>query len=91
MIKELKKRITTSILLFLLTIFCIFVHKYFFIIAILITSYFAFDEISTIIVRVRNLNEVAKKNNKTDVIILFFNSLVIKFFQNFFLFCYTFL
>ena len=58
--KKLKKRIITSILLFLLTIFCIFVHKYFFIIAILIISYFAFDEISTIIVRVRNLNEVAK-------------------------------
>jgi len=57
---KLKKRIITSILLFLLTIFCIFVHKYFFIIAILIISYFAFDEISTIIVRVRNLNELVK-------------------------------
>ena len=60
MTKESQKRIITSILLFLLVIFCIFVHKYFFIIAILIISYFAFDEICIIIVRVRNLNELAK-------------------------------
>ena len=60
MTKELKKRIITSILLFLLSIFCIFVNKYFFITAILILSYFAFDEICIIITRVRNLNEPAK-------------------------------
>ena len=58
--KELKKRIITSILLFLFTIFCIFVHKYFFITAILIISYFAFDEICIIIARVRNQKELAK-------------------------------
>ncbi len=60
MTKESQKRIITSILLFLLVIFCIFVHKYFFITAVLIISYFAFDEICIIIVRVRNLNELAK-------------------------------
>ena len=60
MTKESQKRIVTSILLFLLVIFCIFIHKYFFIIAILVISYFAFDEICIIIVRVRNLNELAK-------------------------------
>ncbi|MDP6681329.1 MAG: phosphatidate cytidylyltransferase [Pelagibacteraceae bacterium] len=60
MTKESQKRIITSILLFLLVIFCIFVHKYFFITAILVISYFAFDEICIIIVRVRNLNELAK-------------------------------
>lgn len=43
-----------------MVIFCIFVHKYFFITAILVISYFAFDEICIIIVRVRNLNELAK-------------------------------
>ena len=60
MFEELKKRLITSILLFLTAIFCIFVHKYFFITAVLIISYFAFDEICIIIVRVRNLNELAK-------------------------------
>jgi len=60
MTKESQKRIITSILLFLLVIFCIFVHKYFFITAILVISYFAFDEICIIIVRVRKLNELAK-------------------------------
>jgi len=60
MTKESQKRIVTSILLFLLVIFCIFIHKYFFVIAILVISYFAFDEICIIIVRVRNLNEIAK-------------------------------
>tara|TARA_B100002003_G_scaffold181829_1_gene169955 strand:+ start:3273 stop:3935 length:663 start_codon:yes stop_codon:yes gene_type:complete len=60
MTKESQKRIITSILLFLLVIFCIFVHKYFFITAVLVISYFAFDEICIIIVRVRNLNELAK-------------------------------
>ena len=49
---ELKKRIITSISLFLLSIFCIFVHMYFFIVAIFITSYFAFDEICMIIRRI---------------------------------------
>jgi phosphatidate cytidylyltransferase len=60
MTKESQKRIITSILLFLLVIFCIFIHKYFFIITVLAISYFAFDEICIIIVRVRHLNECAK-------------------------------
>ncbi len=60
MTKESQKRIITSILLFLLVIFCIFVHKYFFIITILVISYFAFDELCIIIARVRNLKEPAK-------------------------------
>ena len=60
MTKESQKRVITSILLFLLVIFCIFVHKYFFIITILVISYFAFDEICIIIARVRNVNEFAK-------------------------------
>ena len=52
MSKELQKRIITSILLFLTAIFCIFVHKYFFITSILIISYFAFDEMCMIINRI---------------------------------------
>jgi len=52
MSKELQKRIITSILLFLTAIFCIFVHKYFFITSILIISYFAFDEMCMIIHRI---------------------------------------
>ena len=52
MSEELQKRIITSILLFLTAIFCIFVHKYFFITSILIISYFAFDEMCIIINRV---------------------------------------
>ena len=52
MTPELKKRIITSILLFSMVIFCIFVHKYFFIIAIVIISYFAFGEITDIVCRV---------------------------------------
>ena len=55
MTSELKKRTITSILLFLVAIFCIFAHKYFFIIAILVISYFAFDEICIIIVRIKNI------------------------------------
>ena len=60
MSSELKKRIITSIILFLVVIFCIFTHPYAFIVAILIISYFAFDEICIIIARVRNFNEFAK-------------------------------
>ena len=52
MSEELQKRIITSILLFLAAIFCIFVHKYFFITSILIISYFAFDEMCVIINRI---------------------------------------
>ena len=49
---NLKKRIITSISLFLMTIFCIFVHKYLFIVAVLIISYLAFDEMRMIAHRI---------------------------------------
>ena len=52
MSKELKKRIITSISLFLLMIFCIFINYAIFFIAIVIISYLAFDEISFIIYRI---------------------------------------
>ena len=52
MTKELKKRIITSVLLFLFAIFCIFINYAIFFIAIIIVSYFAFDEISFIIYRI---------------------------------------
>ena len=51
---NLKKRIITSVSLFLMTIFCVFVHKYFFIVAVLTISYFAFDEMCMIIHRIRD-------------------------------------
>ena len=41
---KLKKRITTSVILFLLTIFCIFINPYVFIIAIIIVSYLSWYE-----------------------------------------------
>ena len=41
---KLKKRITTSVILFLLTIFCIFINSYVFIIAIIIVSYLSWYE-----------------------------------------------
>ena len=57
MTKELRKRIITSVLLFLFAIFCIFINYLIFFIAIIIVSYFAFDEISFIIYRIiRNIS-----------------------------------
>jgi len=50
MTKELKKRIITSVLLFLLTIYCIFTN--FFILALLIISFVVFLEISGMINRI---------------------------------------
>ena len=44
MIAELKKRVTTSILLFIITIFCISLHKIIFIIALLVASIVCFKE-----------------------------------------------
>ena len=41
---KLKKRIITSVILFLLTIFCIFINPYVFIIAIIIVSYLSWYE-----------------------------------------------
>ncbi len=41
---KLKKRITTSVILFMLTIFCIFINSYVFIIAIIIVSYLSWYE-----------------------------------------------
>ena len=46
---KLKKRITTSIILFLLTIFCIFINPYVFIIAIIIVSYLSWHETNYLI------------------------------------------
>jgi len=46
---KLKKRITTSIILFLLTIFCIFINPYVFIIAIIIVSYLSWYETNHLI------------------------------------------
>ncbi|MDP7445486.1 MAG: hypothetical protein QGF64_07460, partial [Candidatus Poseidoniia archaeon] len=55
MFKELGKRIITSILLFLFTIFCIFTN--FFIPALMIVSLVVFIEISNMIYRInRNVN-----------------------------------
>ena len=51
MTKELRRRIITSVLLFLLVICCIFINYAIFFIAIIIISYFAFDEMSFIIYR----------------------------------------
>ena len=56
MTEELKKRIVTSILLFLLIIFCIFTHIAIFIITVIIISYFAFSEINVINYRMVNKN-----------------------------------
>ena len=50
MVKELKKRIITSVLLFLLAIFCIFTN--FFILALLLISFVIFLEISGMINRI---------------------------------------
>ena len=46
---KLKKRITTSVILFLLTIFCIFINPYVFIIAIIIVSYLSWHETNCLI------------------------------------------
>ena len=46
---KLKKRITTSVILFLLTIFCIFINYYVFIIAIIIVSYLSWYETNHLI------------------------------------------
>ena len=46
---KLKKRIATSVILFLLTIFCIFINSYVFIIAIIIVSYLSWYETNHLI------------------------------------------
>ena len=46
---KLKKRITTSVILFLLTIFCIFINPYVFIIVIIIVSYLSWHETNYLI------------------------------------------
>ncbi len=46
---KLKKRITTSVILFLLTIFCIFINPYVFIIVIIIVSYLSWYETNHLI------------------------------------------
>ena len=61
MSSELKKRILTSIILFLVVLFCIFTHPYAFIVAILIISYFAFGESTDIVCRaMRSVNNWKK-------------------------------
>ena len=52
MSKELRKRIITSILLFLLAIFCIFINYKTFFIAVLLISGFAWSEINAITQRI---------------------------------------
>ena len=42
--KELKKRLITSIILFITVIFCIFIHKIIFLISLFIISFICFDE-----------------------------------------------
>ena len=49
---ELKKRLITSVILFLLIIVCIFINHYVFIIAIIIVSYLVYNEISSIICKI---------------------------------------
>ena len=56
MSKELVKRIITSILLFMLTIFCIFIDYKTFFIAVLIISGIAWSEINTITHRITRDN-----------------------------------
>jgi len=69
MIKELEKRIITSIILFLLTIFCIFSN--FFIPAVMMVSLIVFIEISNIIYRIGgNVNNW--KNVVFNIIALFY-------------------
>tara|TARA_Y100000310_G_scaffold335158_1_gene416513 strand:+ start:1766 stop:2458 length:693 start_codon:yes stop_codon:yes gene_type:complete len=69
MTKELEKRIITSILLFLLTIFCIFTN--FFIPAVMIVSLIVFIEISNMIYRTEgNVNHW--KNVVFNIIALFY-------------------
>ena len=46
---KLKKRIITSVILFLLTIFCIFINSYVFIIAIIIVAYLSWYETNHLI------------------------------------------
>ena len=46
---KLKKRIITAVILFLLTIFCIFINSYVFIIAIIIVSYLSWHETNYLI------------------------------------------
>ena len=56
MSKELRKRIITSIILFLLSIFCIFIDYKTFFIAVLLISGFAWSEINTITYRIARGN-----------------------------------
>jgi len=56
MIKEYKKRIITSIILFLIVILCIFIDKNIFIISILTISFFVYRELSNILLRIFGKN-----------------------------------
>ena len=69
MTKELKKRIITSILLFLLTIFCIFTN--FFTVGLMIVSLIVFIEISNVIHRIAG-DARHWKNIVSNIIALFY-------------------
>ena len=56
--KELEKRLTTSVILFLLVIFCIFIHFGIFMIAVFVISYLSFNEMSDINYRIVKNNSV---------------------------------
>ena len=74
MTRELRKRITTSVLLFLFVIFCIFTN--FFILALLIISFIVFLEIYDMINRIVGdpwkKNRVNLKNVSFNIIALFY-------------------
>ena len=65
MTKGLKIRIITSVILFLLTIFCIFIHPYIFMVAVIIISYLAWNEARKIILNIKK-----KKIDKSKHLIL---------------------
>ena len=64
--KELRKRLITSISLFLLTIFCIFINYKIFFIAVLLISGFAWNEINTI------THRIARNNFLINLLTLFY-------------------
>ena len=86
---ELEKRIITSIILFLIVIFCILIHKFVFILILIVTLFIAFNEW-------RNINyKYYKKKQRNNwkyfflqfvgliYLIIFLSSLVIFFIINY--------
>ena len=64
--KELRKRLITSIVLFILAIFCIFINYKTFFIAVLLISGFAWNEINTI------THRIARNNFLINLLTLFY-------------------